>query len=89
MCPANLISGHISNFLFEIVMLSSLQRSSTILVWLTSSSSFLAQIIVYSTNSLAHLRPSTMMSELHKYLNLTCGSRNVVIWELFGLSNSW
>ena len=103
MCPANSISFPISNFFREIVILLALQRSSTVLVLITKSSSLSAQMIVSSTNFLAHGSPSTMMSDLQhhssdeafspigarKYRNFPCGSRNVVMNELFGSSASW
>ena len=63
---------------------------------MTKSSSLLAQIKVSSTNFRAQDMPSTILSYLPssddalspmgtvRYLNLPCGSRNVVMYELFG-----
>ena len=73
-----------------------------ILVRITRSSTFLAQIMVLPANFLTHGKPSTMMSDLQHhssdvafspmgalgYLNLPCGRRNVVMSELFGLRAS-
>ena len=63
MCPDNSISGPISNFYYEIVMLFCWHSSSNIFARSISSSSVSAHVMVSSTRFLAHLRPSTIMSE--------------------------
>ena len=68
MCPANSISFPISNFFREMVILFSLFCSNTVHVRMTRSSSLSAQIMVSSTNFLAHGKPSTMMSDLQHHL---------------------
>ena len=61
MCSANLISVPISIFFCEILILFSLHLSSTVRVWLISSSSVSALIIVSSTSFLAHVSPSVLL----------------------------
>ena len=103
MCPANSISVPILNFFREIMILFSLHLSNKTRVWLINSSSVPAKIIMSSTGFLTHVNPSTMISDLQhplaedafrpigawRYLNFTCGRRNVVISKLLGASASW
>ena len=95
-CPANSILSPIWNFFFEIVTLKSLHLSRTSRILCCSVSMLSAQISVSSTIFLAQGNPSIIASEWQhhssdeafrpigalRYLNLPCGSKNVVIIEL-------
>ena len=78
-------------------MLFVLHLSKTVLVLMASSSSLSAHLMVLSTSFLAQGRPSTITSDCsttrlripHRYLNLPCGRKKVVMSELFGSIASW